>query len=206
MPFPRRLLNEGEEVVLDLRPHWWFLARPAGALLVTLAAAVAVQALVDSRRELLLVPLLVLVLVALLWFVARYAKWSTTNFVLTTDRLIWRSGVLSKQGREIPLERINDISFSQTLFERLVGAGDLMIESGGEHGQSQFRRLPRPALVQNRIHRQIEEEEDRDAARREGRRELSTLEQLEKLEELRERGVVSRAEFEAKKAQLLERM
>src|SRR5205823_5211660 len=143
---------------------------------------------------------------ALLWFLKRYAVWATTSFVVTTDRLISRSGVLAKHGREIPLERVNDISFNQGLFERMIGAGDLMIESGGERGQETFPDIPRPSRVQNVIYREIERSKARDADRMAGRRELSVPEQLEKLDELRQRGVLSQAEFEAKKAQLLDRM
>ena len=208
MPFPRRLLNDDEEVVLDLHPHWWFLAAPTAALVAALALAVGIRAGLSrhQHRDLFIIPALVLVVVALLWFVARYARWSTTNFVVTTDRLVYRSGVFSKQGKEIPLERVNDISFQQSLFERMVGSGDVMVESGGERGQEQFLKLPRPSRVQNEIYRQMEAARQRDADRSGGRRETSPLEQLEKLEELRGRGVISQAEFDAKKAQLLDRL
>src|SRR5206468_1783578 len=88
--------------------------------------------------------LLVLALIAVLWFVRRYLTWSTTNFVVTTDRLVYRSGVVAKKGKEIPLERVNDISFRQSVFERMIRAGDLMIESGGERGQETFNDIPKP--------------------------------------------------------------
>ena len=101
---------------------------------------------------------------------------------------------------------MNDISFHQSLFERLLGAGDLVIESAGERGQQPFTDIPRPARVQNEIYRQIELAQSRSADRMSGRRELSVPEQLEKLDELRQRGVISQAEFDAKKAQLLDRM
>ena len=204
MPFPRRLLNDGEEIVLDLRPHWWFFAGPAVALAAAIVAAVAVSTKTDSAVVQL--PLLVLVLVALGWVLVRVARWSTTNFVLTNDRLIVRSGVLRKRGREIPLERVNDITVTQTLLRRMLGAGDLVIESAGERGQEAFPGCPHPGRVQNEIYRQMEESADRDAERRVGRQELSPLEQLEKLDELRQRGVISQAEFDAKKARLLDRL
>ena len=86
---------------------------------------------------------------------ARYARWATTNIVLTTDRLILRAGVLSKSGREIPLERINDISFHQHLFERLLGTGDLTVESAGERGQETLRRVPDPERLQREIYHQM---------------------------------------------------
>ena len=148
----------------------------------------------------------VVLLVALVWFAGRYARWTTTNFVVTTDRLVFRSGVLAKQGKEIPLDRVNDIAYHQSIFERIIGAGDLMIESAGERGQETFTDIPRPARVQNEIYRQMELAQSRAADRMAGRRELSVPEQLEKLDELRQRGIISQAEFDAKKAQLLDRM
>ena len=201
MPFPRRLLNDGEDVVIDLHPHWWFFAGPALATVV-LSAGV----LLTRNIDWLPVGLLALDVIALLWFVGRYLRWVTTNFVVTTDRLIYRSGVLRKQGREIPLERVNDISFNQSIFERLIRAGDLMIESGGERGQQLFTDISRPSAVQNAIYREIERAAARDADRMAGRRELSIPEQIEKLDELRQRGVITNAEFDAKKAQLLDRL
>ena len=90
--------------------------------------------------------------------------------------------------------------------ERLIGSGDLMIESGGERGQQHFHDISRPSRVQNEIYRQIEAAAARDADRMAGRRELSVPEQLEKLDALRQRGVISQAEFDAKKQQLLDRM
>jgi hypothetical protein len=88
----------------------------------------------------------------------------------------------------------------------MVGAGDLLIESAGEQGQQMFHNFSHPERVQNEIHRQIELAQARDADRLAGRRELTPFEQLEKLDELRQRGVISQAEFEAKKAQLLDRL
>lgn len=207
MSFPHEYLNEGEEIVLDQRPHWFFLAGPVIALVATLVLAVAVSSRVEGDLQpVALVPALLLVGASLLWVLVRYAKWATTSFVITTDRLIHRHGVLSKSGREIPLERLNDVSFHQTLFQRLLGSGDLLIESAGERGQQMFSGFPHPERTQNRIHRQIELARAGDADRMAGRRELSPLEQLEKLEELRQRGVISQAEFDVKKAKLLDRL
>ena len=156
MPFPRRLLNDDEEVVLDLHPHWWTLAAPSVALALALAAAIAASVRVHGTvHDPVVIALLMVVLAALVWFVRRYLRWATTNFVVTTDRLIFRSGVLAKHGRELPLQRVNDITFHQSLFERMLGAGDLMVESGGERGQQTFSRIPHPADVQNEIYRQM---------------------------------------------------
>jgi uncharacterized membrane protein YdbT with pleckstrin-like domain len=202
--FPRKLLNENEGVIVDLRPHWWFLAGPAAALLGAIALMILLAAVVGGDWVVWVG--LVLIVIAGVWFTARYLKWTTTNFVVTTDRLIFRSGVIAKHGKEIPLERVNDIGYNQSIFERILGAGDLLIESAGERGQETFEDIPRPARVQNEIYRQVELAQGRNADRMAGRRELSVPEQLEKLDELRQRGVITQAEFDAKKVQLLERM
>ncbi len=204
MAFSPKLLNDGEEIVLDLHPHWWFFIGPLVALVLTVAAVVAVSVL-DLPDPLWFV-VLGLLAVNALWLLARLAKWATTNFVVTSDRLIYRSGVMAKKGIEIPLERVNNIHFNQGIFERMLRSGDLMIESGGERGQQMFSDISRPARVQNEIYRTMEAAQARDADRMAGRRELSIPEQIEKLDDLRSRGVLSQAEFDAKKAQLLDRM
>ena len=202
MPFPRKLLNDGEDVVLDLHPHWWFFVKPTVLLI---AAVVAAFALRDSN-DILRVIATVLALAALIWLATRYAVWANTNFTVTTDRLIYREGVLGKRGKEIPLERLNDIAVNQSLFERMIGAGDVTIESAGERGQQVFADIRKPFLVQNLIYSEIERAQARDAARAAGSRQLSIPEQIDKLDELRQRGVISQAEFDVKKAQLLDRM
>ena len=203
MPFPRKLLNEGEDIVLDLHPHWWFFAGPVTALVLSVVAAIALRGQHDFIRLLTLA----LVLVSVVWLGVVYAKWTTTNVVVTTDRLIHRVGVLGKKGKEIPLERVNDIAVNQTFFERIIGAGDVTIESGGERGQQVFTDISKPFIVQNVIYTEMELAKGRDADRaNSGRRDLSIPEQLEKLDDLRQRGIISQAEFDAKKSQLLERM
>jgi uncharacterized membrane protein YdbT with pleckstrin-like domain len=205
MAFPKKYLNDGEEIILDLRPHWVFLFRPVAALIGALALAIWVGA-GDDPPEWLLFPALALAVAALLYFLVRLTQWMTTDFVLTTDRLIYRKGVVSRSGREIPLERVNDVSYTQSLLQRVIRAGNLLVESGGERGQSSFGDFADPQGIQNEIHRAIEAASARDADRMAGRRELSPLEQLEKLEELRQRGVISQAEFDLKKQNLLDRL
>lgn len=206
MPFPRKFLNEDEDILLDLHPHLWFFVAPVATLILVVGGTVAVGVITDEQPTIAVWGQLALLLLAVLWLIVRYLKWVTTSFVVTTDRLITRTGVLSKQGREIPLERVNDIACSQSIFERLIGAGDLLIESGGERGQQTISDVARPFQVQNDIYTAIESAQDRDVRRAAGQPMLSVPEQIEKLDDLRQRGVISQAEFDAKKTQLLERM
>jgi uncharacterized membrane protein YdbT with pleckstrin-like domain len=203
--FPRRLLNDGEEVVCDLVPHWSTVAKPVAALVVVLVATVA-GALVNHWLGLVLA---VVLLVVAGWAGLRVLRRRCTNFVVTTDRLVYRSGVVAKHGKEIPLDRVNDIAFHQTLFERLIGTGDLSIESAGAQSRETFGDIPHPASVQNEIYRQMEACIARHATPAVAHvvsAPLSVPEQLEKLDDLRQRGIITRAEFEAKKQQLLDRI
>jgi uncharacterized membrane protein YdbT with pleckstrin-like domain len=156
-------------------------------------------------------PVAVLILICLVWFGARYAKWVTTHFVVTTDRLIYRHGVLAKHGIEIPLERVNTVFFSQSLFERVLRAGDLVIESAGERGRQAFSNVRKPSAVQNEIYKQMEDNENRKfrqlGGAGTGRDDSDSIpEQIRELDELRRQGVISDAEFNEKKQDLLDRM
>ena len=205
MPSPRQLLNEGETVELDLRPHWWFLV-PRPSVLV-LAVIVGIWALTTAESW-IQIPAGVLVLAALVWFGIRYAHWATTNFVVTSDRIIYRSGVLTKRGIEIPLDRINTVVFHQGPFERILGAGELEIESAGST-PSRFTDIRNAAIVQAEIYRQSEANENRKCDRVGSNLEslggpgLSVAEQCEKLEGLHARGSITPEQYEAQKAKLL---
>jgi membrane protein YdbS with pleckstrin-like domain len=200
--FPKRLLNTGEEVVVDLRPHWWFFAGPATLLLLCVVGLVVAAS--TSAPGVIKLALSGITLATLAWFAGRYTRWATTTFAVTTDRIVYRHGVVGKQGIEIPLERVNTIFFHQGIWERVIGTGDLTIESAGEHGSETFSDIRKPSHVQNEIYRLMEENATRTYGG--GARELSIPEQIDRLDELRRRGVITEAEFQAKKTQLLDRM
>ena len=126
--------------------------------------------------------------------------------------------MLAKHGIEIPLDRVNTVFFRQSVFERMVGSGDLVIESAGEMGRQAFSNVRHPSAVQNEIYRQIEANENRKfdrvgASVAAGNAEADERDdhdsipaQIRELDELRRQGLLTEAEFAAKKQQLLDRM
>ena len=146
---------------------------------------------------------IILLVVTAGWLVIRYFKWLTTDFVITSNRLIFRQGLIAKHGIEIPLERVNNVNFSQGVFERMLGAGDLLIESGGEDGQQRFTDIRRPAQVQNLIHAQMEGHYQRRAGYSAPANTGDVTEQLQRLEGMLQRGTLTQEEFDAQKAKLL---
>jgi uncharacterized membrane protein YdbT with pleckstrin-like domain len=207
MPFPRKLLNSYEEITVDLHPHWIFFAEPVLALVGSIVLAILVLSLTDgSVRNVLAFITVALIVITAAWVIIRYLKWTTTNFVVTTHRLIYRAGIFAKHGVEIPLERVMNVNFNQSIFERIVGAGDLLIESGGKDGQQRFSDIRKPEHVQNLIHAQVESNStrhDQPAAVAPHPGQLDVAGQLEKLEGLRSRGTISPEEFEEQKRRLL---
>ncbi|HEU0131395.1 MAG TPA: PH domain-containing protein [Mycobacteriales bacterium] len=167
MGYPRRLLNEDEELVFDLHPHW------KGLILPTVTAPVIVFAATFGAGKVpagdwqgkLRIAIAVLAVAVFVWrVVAPYVKWLTTHFVLTTRRVLMREGLIARKGRDIPIFRINDVTFEHTVVERLFGAGTLVVESAGERGQVTLKDIPHVEDVQRQIYTLM----DADDARRRG--------------------------------------
>jgi membrane protein YdbS with pleckstrin-like domain len=201
MSFPARLLRPGEEVLLDVRPHGWALV-PPGLVAVAVVAGAVLAEIVGVPTPVAWGVVVVLAVV-LGWLLLRYLRWVTTSFVLTTDRLAHRSGIVGRRSREIPLDHLTDISYRQGLFQRVAGVGDLLLESAGRDSLEIFTGLPDPAGIQREIHQQL----GAGRARRESNAPGPSIpEQIEQLAALAQRGILTPTEFEAKKADLLNRL
>jgi membrane protein YdbS with pleckstrin-like domain len=254
MGYPEKSLNPGEQIAIDVRPHWKYLAGPIFAVAVVVVGSVV--ALVESAPHWAELALAALLVLCLLWLSGRYIRWVTTSFVVTSERLILRKGILRHSVREILLDRLTDITYNQSLLDRIMGCGDILLESPGRDSQEVFPDLPHPVRIQNEIYRLINQRRpgawvagtgDPAAALSAGAlsagaasapgsaaaglppapggspsvapfagvaatdvpagpREPSVADQLNQLGDLRKRGVISRREFAAKKAELLSRM
>src|SRR5262245_60858817 len=221
MPFPRKLLVPNEKLILELRPHWIALVMPA---IVTIAVIVgwmfAFQYAPDdgAGRTTVVWAATLIALFILFWFpVRRFIAWATSWFVVTTDRVIHREGWIAKRSMEIPLEAINDVRFHQGVFERMIGAGDLIISSASEFGREVFGDIRNPEQVQRTIYHQGELNQQRMYQGRDATQapppptaapamppaSLSTSGELERLADLRDRGVLTESEFQNQKKKIL---
>jgi membrane protein YdbS with pleckstrin-like domain len=153
--FPTKLLGPGEEIYLDSRPNWSLLFWPAVLTLVVLAGCVAAVVLWTSAPVHTALILLGCGLLALMYFAVRYLGWRTTTFVVTSQRIVYRTGVIRRTGREIPIGRVQDVTYHQTVIERIVRAGSLTVESAGRSGQDPFPDISRPAQVQSLVNRVV---------------------------------------------------
>ena len=213
MAFPKRLLIPGEDVVVELRPHLAALTVPTGILLVVSIAAIWLAAVVHYswfRWSLFAVFVGTLVFV----FLPKLIWWLTSDFVVTTNRVVHRQGFIAKRSMEIPLGKINDVRFEQGMIDRIVGAGTLIIQSASEAGREEFEFVRHPEEIQKTIYEQTERAQrgggaDRPAAPTPpipmgppGTAPNVTTE-MERLADLRSRGVLTEEEFRAQKARIL---
>ena len=209
MAWPEDSLSEGEIIVTEFRQHWKLLIVPISWFILALIVIGLIEWAVPDGDAWDWVQwiLTFAVIGAAIWFVVRpIVSWLTTLYVLTNERLITRRGWIAKSGIEIPLENINNVNFSQGVFERLLGAGDLLIESAGETGQSEFRDIPRPDEFQALLYRT---REARTLSLSEGTssspaQPSDATERLQRLAALHRDGVLSDEEYQEKRRKLLD--
>ena len=165
MGFPDNVLADGEKVERNLHPHWLTVLGPT-LMAVVLAAVAGIAVLVtpddSTGNTIQLVAVIILVLMALVLVVVPYLRWRTTHYVITSHRVMVRRGILSKTGKDITLSKITDVSFHQSLLDRIIRSGTLTIESAGDSADELLRNIPRSDEVQQLINRLI----DADATRR----------------------------------------
>jgi membrane protein YdbS with pleckstrin-like domain len=247
VPISQRLLNEEEEVLVDLHPHWRFVAAPA--FLTVAAAAVAVTLVSEFPQAPNFVSWILLGMVAVpaLWLLARLTRWAASSFVVTNQRLIVRQGVFRRQMVQLRLSRVKEIHSAQSLLERLFRTGRIVVEVSDEPAPFVVDDVRHPRFVQQVVNEQLEEPAapvapaappfpiaptgptaagDPDRTPPHGVPVVATVpapvalatgppiatggpaipDQLIALDDLRQRGIVTEAEFQQKKHELLSRL
>ncbi len=153
-------MTEDEQVRLDLHPHWHQLLGPMLLLPITVGLASYLFFIVPHgglRAPLRWLIVAVAVVILVWWVIRPWLRWVTTRYVVTTKRVLLRDGIFRRHGRDIPLTRVNDVSFDCTVIERMLRCGTLTIESAGEHGQVPLHDVPQVESVQRTIYQLVEQ-------------------------------------------------
>ncbi|HEY5032066.1 MAG TPA: PH domain-containing protein [Actinomycetes bacterium] len=164
MGYPSKLLTQGEKIEFEMRPHWRSMVVPSLVLVVTVGAAsylVAVTPDGGAQKVLRWIILAVALLVVVWWFVRPLLTWLTTQYVFTSRRIITRTGVIARSGKDMSLSKLNDVSFTYTIFERILGCGTLTVSSAAEDGELVIRNLPKVEEIQREIYRLSEADAER---------------------------------------------
>lgn len=167
MRYPEKILADDEDIVVRLHPHWITLVPATLWFLVICAAAGAGIGFAPddgTARTVVLIAVLAVGFLLLCWLTfAPWIRWRTTHFIFTSHRVLIRRGVFTHAGRDIALQRINDVGFEQSLWDRMVRSGTLTIESTGEHGQEKLDNVPRSDQQQQLLNQLIERDGERRA-------------------------------------------
>lgn len=167
MAYPDNLLTEGEQVVLHKHPHWKMLIIPVLVFLVVIGAAAYLAALAgkQSWHFAAWIAIAVVAVVLIVWFTVNpLLRWRTTHFIVTTDRVMAREGVLNRTGLDIPLSRINSVRFEHGIIDRIWGAGTLIIESASDE-PLEFDDIPQVEYVHSLLYREVNDNPDDDPVR-----------------------------------------
>jgi uncharacterized membrane protein YdbT with pleckstrin-like domain len=213
MPWPEDTLTDDETIISTFRPHWKLLFVPIGWFLL-LSIGIGLILTWFSLGSFGWLMFAVYIGLAIWLVVQPVLTWWTSLYVLTTERLMTRNGLVSKSGIEIPLENITNVNFSQSMIERMIGAGDLLVESAGTSGQSRFKDIPHPDIFQTELYRTREERTlflsgrhtQASQTTEPARGGAANAEAIQKLAELRDQGHISQEEYDTKRKQLLDEM
>ncbi len=166
MGYPDNVLAGDEQVVLHRHPHWKRLVGPVLALLVCTAAAAFGGAVVsrmdwDPRaRQVVSAVIAVVWLLLVVWLTIRpFLAWKSTHFVITDRRVMYRHGVLSRAGIDIPLARINSVEFNHGLLDRMTRTGTLGIESASQD-PLEFHDIPQIEQVHSLLYHEVFDAEE----------------------------------------------
>jgi len=155
VPISRRVLADEEEVLVDVRLHWVYFLGPAVLTAVTVAVAAAVVVSVPDAPVFVAWILGVMVAVPALWLFGRVLKWLGISLVITTTRVVYRQGIFGRDIVQLRMQRVTEVHFTQTLLERLIGSGRVVIEVEGD-GPMAIDDVRRPGVLQRVITRQLD--------------------------------------------------
>jgi membrane protein YdbS with pleckstrin-like domain len=157
VPLPRKLLNQDEELLAELRPHWIYFAGPLAGAVCTYAGILVLVLAFHHLPSWTSYPLLILAAIPTVWLLARLARWYTYTLALTSTRILVRQGVFGRDTVQLRLQRITEINLAQALWERILGTGRLIIDVQGEDDSLILEFVRKPAIVQRVVNAQINE-------------------------------------------------
>ncbi len=161
MGYPEKMLASGEHVVIHRHPHWKRLLGPILILLVVTAIAAFSAAYVNSTDWDETATNVVMIVIGVVWLIIvgwltvwPFLNWWTTHFVITDRRVMFRHGLLTRSGIDIPLARINSVEFRHGVVDRMMRTGTLIIESAS-HDPLEFKDIPQVEHVHSLLYHEV---------------------------------------------------
>lgn len=149
MSLSRKLMIDGESIVLTMRTHVKVLFVPC-VMLVVLAGATGFLAAAagDIGDNWLRIAAILAGVVLIAWLaIMPFLRWFAWTYTITDKRLVEQRGLLTRSGRVIPLSRVNDVAFEKNLNDRILGCGTLIIHDASEQSGLELDDVPDVELV-----------------------------------------------------------
>ncbi len=199
MGYIESLLGKNERIVIQTRQHWMVLAKSfLGNFVFALVIMIAAIAAFAFGFPLGLA-LLILWFIPGLLFVRDDLVWLNNEYLVTTRRVMHARGVINKHVIDSSLDKVNDVVLDQSYLGRMWDYGDLEILTASEIGVNKLRHIAQPVKFKIAMLNQKE-------AMGHGGHPDGIPDLIAELDELRQAGVLTEAEFQQKKAQLLAKM
>jgi len=219
-------LMPGEKMILASNPHWFYFWKQVAAAIGVVGLLLLLMWLDDGWANTVIGwAALIAFIILLLDVVLEFVQWKTTRFAITDQRVAYQSGIIRRRGVSIPLNRINNVNFDQSLIARMLNNGIVTIESAGQTGDSVFENIPNPEQVRTVIFAQVEADEQRDSDRDAASLAKAMRDQVEPtpasgappappsatnrlaaLDDLKGQGLVSDDEYAVKRQQILDEL
>lgn len=204
--FMDRILSPSENLVEEVRTHWWEMASSSLILMVTVLVVLVLELgslltgsvgfLVGSGA----------ILLSLIFWVIHYVKWRTKYLLLTDRRVVVVTGVIAHRTNEIPINRITDIRCDQGVLGRILNFGSINIQSAGAEGTEGIGNVSAPFELRNRINALSEMSSTSEAlAGRTGSTNDASdaVEALERLARLYQADLISKDDYIKMKSKLI---
>lgn len=163
MGYPQKLLSDGEVVKFEMKPHWRALIWPILLLIIVAGLSAFLTTITAMWFPFNLAFALAGLVIIVIWAFIPFLRWITTQYVFTNRRIIIRRGLLTKQGRDMPLSKVNNVTFEVSFLGRILNFGRLIIQSAGEDSDLDIEDVPNVEVIQRDVYQLYE---DDDARRR----------------------------------------
>lgn len=200
MSFKKDQLLPGENLILLARQHPLVLFRP---ILINVLVLAVLALLAYYREAPWFLAIQIIPLFYLLW---EWLKWRGREYILTDHRVVRQEGVFTLSSFDASLDKINNVYHQQSFMGRLLKYGDVGLETASEQGTSVFAFLSHPLDFKNAIVREREKYNATAPRAAASAPQISVPQLIEELASLRDRDIITEAEFQEKKSALLKKL
>jgi uncharacterized membrane protein YdbT with pleckstrin-like domain len=220
MKYVESLLGKNEQILWRARQHWIVLS---ANFVINLFIFIVVWAIygaagtlgsgwlgdfLRNNRGIALIALLI----PIVWFGWEFLQWWAEEYLITSHRVVQTEGLINKHTKDSALEKINDITLTQSFMGRILGYGDLAIITGSDMGTNVLKRLAKPVEFKKTLLEQkskLSDGEDLSPRRTTAAAvadEEDPLKKIAQLDDLRKTGAISEVEYQQAKAKLLAKL